>query len=281
MSSSTYLDHSYNVIRCRVWYPGSYTSSRPFDFLNYVEQYEGLPVSCFNRDFVSNVGSTEVDPFKGTSHSIQSGCVSGLDLILAQLNSNRRLQLRSWLRHPVGDVDLGLPNDDIDPDQALLPLVTSSIPRHVDIKWVRHPTGFATLIRYHLVNRLANQRSFDVRLPRHPLDLVFAIKCIDLVVANFDILRNVTPTSTSAIDATSKGANLRPRPRWRSIPDTLRVSRGPLRRTGPAPTSLSHGAFVLLVGFGLPRDSRLFPIRLHLNPNDPVGVEERASCGGS
>ncbi|KAM7258297.1 hypothetical protein ACFE04_014038 [Oxalis oulophora] len=190
MSSSTYLGHSYNVIRCRVWYPGSYTSSRPFDFLNYVEQYEGLPVSCFNRDFVSNVGSTEVDPVKGTSHSIQSGCVSGLELILAQLNSNRRLQLRSWLRHPVGDVDLGLPNDDIDPDQALLPLVTSSVRRHVDIKWVRHPTGFVTLIRTHLVNRLANQRSFDVRLHRHPLDLVFAIKCIDLVVANFDILRN-------------------------------------------------------------------------------------------
>ncbi|KAM7267866.1 hypothetical protein ACFE04_010032 [Oxalis oulophora] len=190
MSSSTYLGHSYNVIRCRVWYPGSYTSSRPFDFLNYVEQYEGLPVSCFNRDFVSNVGSTEVDPVKGTSHSIQSGCVSGLDLILAQLNSNRRLQLRGWLRHPVGDVDLGLPNDDIDPDQALLPLVTSSIRRHVDIKWVRHPTGFVTLIRTHLVNRLANQRSFDVRLPRHPLDLVFAIKCIDLVVAIKCILRN-------------------------------------------------------------------------------------------
>ncbi|KAM7261837.1 hypothetical protein ACFE04_020914 [Oxalis oulophora] len=117
-----------------------------------------------------------------------------------------------------------------------------------------------------------SQRSFDVGLPRHPFDLVFAIKCIELVVANFDILRNVTSTSTSAIDATSKEGNLRPRPRWRSIPDTLRVSRGPLRRTGPAPTSLSHGAFVLLVGFGLPRDSRLFPIRLHLNPNDPVNL---------
>ncbi|KAM7250699.1 hypothetical protein ACFE04_022582 [Oxalis oulophora] len=103
-------------------------------------RHEGSSVSCFNRDFVGNVGSTEVDP----------------------------------LRHPVGDVGLDLPNGDLDPDQALLPLATSSIPRHVDIKWVRHPTGFVTLIRLHLVIPYSSPAfSFGV------LDPMFVSTCFD------------------------------------------------------------------------------------------------------
>ncbi|KAM7278054.1 hypothetical protein ACFE04_005188 [Oxalis oulophora] len=137
-------------------------------------RHGGSSVSCFNRDFVGNVGSTEVDPVKETSQLIQSGCISGLGLILAQLIFNCRLRLRHCLRHPVGDVDLDLPNDDIDPNQALLLLATSSIPRHVDIKWVRHPTGFVTLIRLHVVKPYSSPTfSFGI------LDPMFVSTCFD------------------------------------------------------------------------------------------------------